>query len=96
MLRGDVIGFKDVRDVLIIRSYNTKGKQETREIQIHPQLKEYLAEHHERDRWHTRPDRIEDYRKETDESKTDVLVLSHKLLIFRIKNMFFLSNTSLH
>ena len=55
LLRGDVIGFKGVRDVLVIRSYNTKGKQETREIQIHPQLKEYLAEHHNCDRWHTRP-----------------------------------------
>ena len=55
LLRGDVIGFKGVRDVLVIRSYNTKGKQETREIQIHPQLKEYLTEHHSTDRWHTRP-----------------------------------------
>lgn len=41
--------------MLVIRSYNTKGKQETREIQVHPQLKEYLAEHHKSDRWHTRP-----------------------------------------
>jgi integrase/recombinase XerD len=55
LLRGDVIGFKGVRNVLVIRSYNTKGKQETREIQIHPQLKEYLEEHHRSDRWHTRP-----------------------------------------
>ena len=30
LLRGDVIGFKGVRSVLVIRSYNTKGKQETR------------------------------------------------------------------
>jgi integrase/recombinase XerD len=55
LLRGDVIGIKGVRDVLVIRSYNTKGKQETREIQIHPQLKEYLAEHHKTNLWATRP-----------------------------------------
>ena len=55
LLRGDVIGFKGVRSVLVIRNYNTKGKQETREIQVHPQLKEYIEEHHQCDRWHTRP-----------------------------------------
>ena len=55
LLRGDVIGIKGVRNVLVIRSYNTKGKQETREIQIHPQLKEYIEEHHKTDKWHTRP-----------------------------------------
>ncbi len=55
LLRGDVIGIKGVRDILVIRNYNTKGKQETREIQVHPQLKEYLAEHHKSDLWHTRP-----------------------------------------
>ncbi len=55
LLRGDVIGFKGVRNVLVIRSYNTKGKQETREIQIHPKLKEYIEEHHRTDLWHTRP-----------------------------------------
>lgn len=55
LLRGDVIGYKGVRDVLVIRNYNTKGKQSTREIQIHPQLKEYIAEHHRTDLWHTRP-----------------------------------------
>ena len=32
LLRGDPIGFKGVRSVLVIRNYNTKGKQETREI----------------------------------------------------------------
>ena len=53
--RGDVIGLKGVRDVLVIRSHNTKGKQSTREIQIHPQLKEYLEEHHRTDLWSTRP-----------------------------------------
>ena len=55
LLRGDVIGIKGVRDILVIRSYNTKGKAETREIQVHPQLKEYLAEHHKCDRFSTRP-----------------------------------------
>lgn len=55
LLRGDVIGFKGVRSVLVIRNYNTKGKQETREIQVHPQLKEYIEEHHRCDRWHPRP-----------------------------------------
>ncbi len=42
LLRGDVIGVRGVRDILVIRSYNTKGKQSTREIQMHPQLREYL------------------------------------------------------
>lgn len=55
LLRGDVIGYKGVRDKLVIRNYNTKGKQHTREIQIHPQLKEYIEEHHRTDKWHTRP-----------------------------------------
>ena len=55
LLRGDVICIKGVRDILVIRSYNTKGKAETREIQVHPQLKEYLAEHHKCDRFSTRP-----------------------------------------
>ena len=55
LLRGDVIGIKGVRDKLVIRTYNTKGKQATREIQVHPQLKEYLAEHHRTDKWHIRP-----------------------------------------
>lgn len=55
LLRGDVIGIKGVRDILVIRSYNTKGKQSTREIQVHPQLKQYIEEHHQSDKWHTRP-----------------------------------------
>ena len=55
LLRGDVIGIKGVRDVMVIRSYNTKGKQSTREIQVHPQLKKYLEEHHSCDRFSTRP-----------------------------------------
>lgn len=55
LLRGDVMGFKGVRDKLVIRNYNTKGKRETREIQVHPKLREYLEEHHRTDVWHTRP-----------------------------------------
>ena len=55
LLRGDVIGIKGVRDVMVIGSHNTKGKQSTREIQVHPQLKKYLEEHHSCDRWYTRP-----------------------------------------
>ncbi len=39
----------------MLRSHNTKGKQSTREILIHPQLKEYLEEHHRTDLWSTRP-----------------------------------------
>lgn len=42
---ADVIGFKGVRDKLVIRSFNTKGKQDTREIDIHPRLKVYLEEY---------------------------------------------------
>ena len=42
---ADVIGFKGVRDKLVIRSFNTKGKQDTIEIVIHPRLKVYLEEY---------------------------------------------------
>ena len=49
LLRGDVIGVRGVREVLVIRSYNTKGKQSTREIQVHPQLKEYLEVYQQQD-----------------------------------------------
>jgi integrase/recombinase XerD len=45
LLTGDVIGIKGVRDKLVIRSYNTKGKRDTREIDIHPRLKVYLEEY---------------------------------------------------
>ena len=45
LLRGDVIGFKGVRAKLVIRSYNTKGKHDTREIQVHPKLMEFLTEY---------------------------------------------------
>ena len=55
LLRGDVIGVRGVREVLVIRSYNTKGKQSTREIQVHPQLKEYLEVYHQQDIYADRP-----------------------------------------
>ncbi len=55
LLRGDVIGVRGVRDVLVIRSYNTKGKQSTREIQVHPQLKEYLEVYQKKDLYPNRP-----------------------------------------
>jgi integrase/recombinase XerD len=45
LVRGDVQGTRGVRNVLVIRSYNTKGKQDTREIKVHPQLKEYLEDY---------------------------------------------------
>ena len=45
---ADAIGVKGVRDKLVIRSFNTKGKQDTREIDIHPQLREYLEEYQEK------------------------------------------------
>lgn len=45
LLSGDVIGIKGVRDTLVLRSVNTKGKRETREIDIHPQLRAYLEEY---------------------------------------------------
>jgi integrase/recombinase XerD len=45
LLKGDVIGATRVRSKLIIRAYNTKGGQDTREIQLHPRLKEFLEEY---------------------------------------------------
>lgn len=42
---ADAIGLKGVREKLVIRCFNTKGKQETREIDIHPRLREYLEEY---------------------------------------------------
>ena len=45
LLTGDVIGIKGVRDKLVIRSHNTKGKRDTREIDVHPQLKCFLEEY---------------------------------------------------
>ncbi|MDZ8029413.1 MAG: hypothetical protein RMX97_32695 [Nostoc sp. DedQUE11] len=38
----DVFGSNGVRGVLVLRSVNTKGKRDTREIQVHPKLREYL------------------------------------------------------
>ncbi len=43
--RLDVVGFKGIRSKLVLRSCNTKGKRDTREIDIHPQLREYLEEY---------------------------------------------------
>jgi integrase/recombinase XerD len=45
LLTGDVIGLKGVRPKLVIRSHNTKGKRDTREIDIHPRLKDLLEEY---------------------------------------------------
>lgn len=42
LLTTDVMGIKGIRNKILIRSINTKGKQDTREIQIHPKLKGYL------------------------------------------------------
>jgi integrase/recombinase XerD len=41
----DVFGSNGIRQVLLLRSFNTKGKRDTREIQIHPTLKRYLEEY---------------------------------------------------
>ena len=41
----DVFGSNGVRGVLVLRSINTKGKRDTREIQVHPKLREYLEEY---------------------------------------------------
>jgi integrase/recombinase XerD len=45
LLKGDVIGTRGIRPKFIIRAYNTKGGQDTREIQVHPRLKEFLEEY---------------------------------------------------
>ncbi len=42
LLTSDVMGVRGIRDKILFRSINTKGKQDTREIQIHPKLKGYL------------------------------------------------------
>ncbi len=42
LVTGDVIGIKGVREKIIIRSHNTKGKRDTREIDVHPHLKSLL------------------------------------------------------
>ena len=41
----DVFGSNGIRPVLLLRSFNTKGKRDTREIQIHPTLRRYLEEY---------------------------------------------------
>ena len=45
LLSGDIIGIKGIRDKLVIRSYNTKGKRDTREIDVHPKLEQYLEDY---------------------------------------------------
>lgn len=45
LFKADVIGTRGVRSKLIIRSHNTKGGLDTREISIHPTLKGYLEEY---------------------------------------------------
>ena len=45
LLTGDVIGVKGIREKLVIRSYNTKGKRDTREIDVHPKLRSFLEEY---------------------------------------------------
>ena len=45
LLKGDLVSPRGVRGKLIIRAHNTKGGQDTREIQIHPTLREYLEEY---------------------------------------------------
>lgn len=45
LLTHDVIGASGIRDKVLFRSVNTKGKQDTREIQIHPKLRFYLEEY---------------------------------------------------
>ena len=41
----DVIGLHGIRSKLVIRCFNTKGKHDTREIQVHPTLHRYLEEY---------------------------------------------------
>lgn len=47
LFKADVIGTRGVRSKLIIRSHNTKGRLDTREIKVHPTLKGYLEEYSE-------------------------------------------------
>lgn len=55
LLRRDMIGLKRVRERFVIRCYNTKGKQETRETEVHPKLREYLEEYQEKGAWNKKP-----------------------------------------
>ncbi|WP_226889747.1 tyrosine-type recombinase/integrase [Nostoc sp. MG11] len=41
----DVFGSNGVKGVLVLRCVNTKGKRDTREIQVHPKLRQYLEEY---------------------------------------------------
>ena len=45
LLFGDVIGVNGVREKIVIRRPNTKGKRDTREVDVHPQLKCFLEEY---------------------------------------------------
>jgi integrase/recombinase XerD len=42
LITTDVMGIKGIRNKILIHSINTKGKQDPREIQIHPKLSGYL------------------------------------------------------
>ena len=42
LVTRDVIGIKGVREKIIIRSHNTKGKRDTREIDVHSHLRSLL------------------------------------------------------
>lgn len=45
LLRRDVMGKGGIRETLLLRSSITKGKRWSREINVHPQLREYLEEY---------------------------------------------------
>ena len=45
LCRLDVIGHEGIRDKLVLRKIHTKGKRDTREIDIHPRLREYLSDY---------------------------------------------------
>ena len=45
LLSKDVMGFQGVKETLLLRSYNTKGKRNTREIDVHPKLNIYFEEY---------------------------------------------------
>ena len=53
LLFGDVIGVNGVREKIVIRRPNTKGKRDTREVDVHPDLKGFLQTY-QVDRRHTR------------------------------------------
>ncbi|WP_081403184.1 tyrosine-type recombinase/integrase [Scytonema hofmannii] len=41
----DVFGARGVRKVIVFQAPNTKGGKDTREVQVHPQLRQYLEEY---------------------------------------------------